>query len=341
MSNVIQNAINRLIEGKHLSRAESKKIMTLIMKGNATESQISAFLVALRMKGETVDEVVGAVDAMKTKATKIKSRFKNIVDTCGTGGDSLNTFNISTAAALVAAGAGVAVAKHGNRSVSSKCGSSDVLQSLGVNIDISPEEMEHCLYQVGIAFLFAPKLHTHMKYAMGPRREIAARTIFNILGPLTNPARTKRQLVGVYEKDLLRLVVEVLQSLGAEQVMAVHGLEGMDEISISGPTEVCELVDGTIYEYAIQPESFGVLSSPIHTIQTKSATENKKVILNVLKGIPSPAKNIVLLNAGAAIKVSGKVDSIWDGIKYAQKSIESGAAMGKLKKLKEFTNSIK
>lgn len=341
MSNIIQHAINRLIEGKDLSRSESKKIMILIIKGQVTEAQVSAFLVALRMKGETVDEVAGAVDAMKTKATKIRTKFKNIVDTCGTGGDSLNTFNISTAAALVAAGVGVAVAKHGNRSVSSKCGSSDVLLSLGVNINISPKDMERCLYKVGIAFLFAPKLHTHMKYAMGPRREIAARTIFNILGPLTNPARTKRQLIGVYDKRLLRLVVEVLQLLGAEQVMAVHGLEGMDEISISGPSEVCELVDGTIYEYTIQPESFGILSSPISTIQSKSSEGNKKILMNVLNGIPSPATNIVLLNAGAAIKVSGKVDSLWDGIKFARKSIESGAALGKLKKLIEFTNTIK
>jgi anthranilate phosphoribosyltransferase len=339
-SNIIQKAINRLIEGKDLSRAESKKVMTIVMKGNASEAQISAFLVALRMKGETVDEVAGAVDAMKSKATEIKTKFKNIVDTCGTGGDSLNTFNISTAAALVAAGAGVAVAKHGNRSVSSKCGSSDVLKALGVNIDIPPEEMERCLYEVGIAFLFAPKLHTHMRYAMGPRREIGARTVFNILGPLTNPARTKRQLIGVYDKSMLRLVVEVLQSLGAEQVMAVHGLEGMDEISISGPTKVCELVDGTIYEYIIQPENFGIIASPVHTIQTKNASQNKKILLNVLKGFPSPALNIVLLNAGAAIKVSGKVDSIWDGIKTARKSIESGAAMEKLQKLKKVTNKI-
>ena len=341
MSKLIQNAINRLIEGKSLSRSETKKLMKIIMRGEATEAQISAFLVALRMKGETVEEVTGAVEAMADNATHIKSRFKNIVDTCGTGGDSLNTFNISTAAALVAAGAGVAVAKHGSRSVSSKCGSSDVLTALGVNIDIPPEEMEECLYEVGIAFLFAPKLKTSMPYAMGPRREIGARTIFNILGPLTNPARTRHQLVGVYDIHLLRLMVEVLKELGAVQAMAVHGLEGIDEISISGQTKVCELVDGSVYEYYIRPEDFEINSAPLSRIQSSSATQNKKILLEVLKGKSGPPLDVVLLNAGAAIKVSGKVQSIWEGIQHAKESIKSGAAIEKLQKLKKFTNQVK
>ncbi len=341
MSKIIQNAINDLIEGKSLTRSGSKKVMKIIMRGEATEAQISAFLVALRMKGETVEEVTGAVEAMKDDATHIKSRFKNIVDTCGTGGDSLNTFNISTAAAFVAAGAGVAVAKHGSRSVSSKCGSSDVLTALGVNINIPPEEMEKCLYEVGIAFLFAPKLKTSMPYAMGPRAEIGARTIFNILGPLTNPARTKRQLVGVYDVNLVRLMVEVLKELGAIQVMAVHGSEGIDEISISGSTKVCELVDGAIYEYNIRPENFNITSAPLKTIQSFAASQNKKILMDVLKGKISPALDVVLLNAGAGIKVSGKVNSIWDGVQLARDSIQSGAALEKLNKLKEFTANVK
>jgi anthranilate phosphoribosyltransferase len=341
MSKIIQSAINRLIEGKNLNRSESKKVMKIIMRGEATEAQISAFLVALRMKGETVEEVTGAAQAMSDGATHIKSRFKNIVDTCGTGGDSLNTFNISTAAAFVAAGAGVAVAKHGSKSVSSKCGSSDVLTALGVNIDIPPEEMENCLYEVGIAFLFAPKLKTSMPYAMGPRREIGARTIFNILGPLTNPARTKRQLLGVFDVNLVRLMVEVLKELGAVQAMAVHGEEGIDEISISGLTKVCELVDGSIYEYHIRPENFKIPASPLRTIQSKSSSQNTSILLNVLKGKSSPAFDVVLLNAGAAIKVSGKVNSLWDGVKLARESIQSGAALEKLNHLKKFTNDVK
>jgi anthranilate phosphoribosyltransferase len=318
MTNTIQKAINSLIEGKNLTRSESKKMMKIIMRGEATEAQVSAFLIALRMKGETVAEVAGAVDAMSEAATLIRTQFKNIVDTCGTGGDSLNTFNISTAAAFVAAGAGVAVAKHGTRSVSSKCGSSDVLSALGVNIEIPPEEMERCLYEIGIAFLFAPTLKTSVPYAMGPRTEIGARTIFNLLGPLTNPARTKRQLVGVYNNDLVRLVVEVLKELGAVQVMAVHGVEGIDEISISGSTKVCELVDDGVYEYNIRPENFKFKSAPLKTIQSFSADQNKNVLLNVLKGKTSPALDVVLLNAGAAIKVSGKVTSLWDGVQLAR-----------------------
>ena len=337
----MQSAINRLIDGKNLNRSEIKKVMKIIMRGDATEAQISAFLVALRIKGETVEEVTGAAQAMNDEATHIKSKFKNIVDTCGTGGDSLNTFNISTAAAFVAAGAGVAVAKHGSKSVSSKCGSSDVLTALNVNIDIPPEQMEKCLYEVGIAFLFAKKLKSSLPYAMGPRREIGARTIFNILGPLTNPAKTKRQLVGVFDAALVRLMVEVLKELGAVQAMAVHGEEGIDEISISGLTKVCELVDGAIYEYHIRPENFKISAAPLHTIQSKSANQNKSILLNVLKGKASPALDVVLLNAGAAIKVSGKVNSLWDGVKLARESIQSGAALDKLNKLKQFTQNLK
>ncbi len=338
--NIIQKSINKLINGKNLTRAESKKVMHAIMNSEGTDAQISAFLVALRMKGETVDEIAGAVEALNSKATRIKSKFKNVVDTCGTGGDSLSTFNISTAAALVAAGAGVAVAKHGNRSVSSKSGSADVLTSLGINIDLPPEKMEECLYETGIAFLFAPKLHTSMRYAMGPRSEIGARTIFNILGPLLNPARTKRQLVGVYNKSLVRQVVEVLKLLGAEQILAVYGHEGMDEISITGPTQVSELIHGDIFDYTISPENFELNTAPLSAIQVKNVAESKKMLKSVLKGKMSPAMDVALLNAGATIKVSGKVDSIWEGVKLARESIDSGKAQNVLDKLIKFTNSV-
>ncbi len=340
MNTIIQNAINKLIDGKSLTRSESRKVMTIIMQGKATDAQISAYLVAQRMKGETVEEVTGAAEAMTKQSKKIKPRFANVVDTCGTGGDSLNTFNISTTAAFIAAGAGATVAKHGHRSVSSLCGSADILLKLGVNIDLSPEQVEKCLYEIGIGFLFAPKFHASARYSFGPRMEIGARTIFNILGPLTNPARTKRQLIGVYDQNILRLVVEVMRELGSKQVMAVHGNDGIDEISISASTKICELVDGAIYNYEIKPENFHIHSAPIKTIQSKSCTSNKNFLLSVLKGKDSPALSVALLNAGAAIKVSGKVESISEGVKLAKESVSSGAAKDKLDKLINFTNSV-
>ena len=340
MEKILQQAINKLIDGKSLSRSESRKVMTMIMQGKATDAQISAYLVAMRMKGETVEEVTGAAEAMTNQSKKIHTKYENIVDTCGTGGDSLNTFNISTTAAFIAAGAGVAVAKHGYRSVSSKCGSADILLKIGIKLDLTPEQVEQCLYDVGITFIFAPKYQASQSYTLGPRSEIGARTIFNILGPLTNPARTKRQVIGVYDSNILRLVVEVLKELGSIQVMAVHGIEGIDEISITGTTKIVELVNGTIYEYEIKPENFHILSAPLNTIQSKTWTTNKKYLLNALKGKKSAALDIALLNAGAAIKVSGKVDSLFDGIKLARKSVESGAALNKLEKLIQYTNKV-
>jgi len=336
----MQTANSNLIQGKNLNRAESKKLMLKLLNGEATDAQIAAFLVALRMKGETVEEVAGVVEAINTKTLRVPANIDDMVDTCGTGEDNLNTFNISTAAALVAAGAGVVIAKHCNQSISSKCGSSDVLMALGVNLDVSPAELSRCLSEIGIAFLFAPRLQTAGRYALGPRKEIGVRTIFNILNPLTNPAGIKRQLIGVYDRGLVRLVVEVLKELGSVQVMAVHGCEGLDEISISGPTIIGELVDDNIYEYMIRPDNFGMETAPIQNIQSQSIKDNKRLLLDVLHGVPSAALNIVLLNAGAAIKVGGEVDSIWEGISRARQSIESGAALEKLEKLKEFTNRV-
>jgi anthranilate phosphoribosyltransferase len=338
-ASIIQYVINQLIEGQNLSRDQSKNMMNLIMQGKATDVQIAGFLVALRMKGETVDEITGAVEVMRANAMVIKTRHRNFIDTCGTGGDSLNTFNISTAAAFVTAGAGIPVAKHGNKSVSSRCGSADLLTALGVNIDVGVDLMEKSLSEVGIAFLFAPKLHPSMKYAMPARRELGTRTIFNLLGPLTNPAKAKRQLIGVYHADLVGVVVEVLKELGSIQVIAVHGLEGMDEVSICGKTKVSELVNGEIYEYEIKPEDFHLRSAPLKSIQCTDVETNKKMFLQVLKGIESPALHAVLLNAGAAIRVSGRADSIHEGIIIARDSIDSGAAMIKLEELIKITNS--
>jgi anthranilate phosphoribosyltransferase len=340
MSHPFPNAIYNLIRGKNLSQAESKKLMMMILDGQATDAQISAWLVALRMKGETFDEVAGAVKAVNSKTRPIKTKIKDVVDTSGTGGDNLSTFNVSTAAALVAAGAGVNIAKLCDQAVSGKCGSSDVLLSLGVNLDLAPDDLSRCLGEIGLVFLWAPKLRMADRYAVGPRKEIGVRTIFNLLNPLTNPAGVKRHLLGVYDRGLLRLMVEALKALGSVQVMAVHGCEGMDEISISGPTIICELVDENIYEYMIRPENFGMEASPVPTVQIKSVNDSKRVILDVLQGIPSAVLNIVLLNAGAAIKVSGLVGSIWEGIQKARQSVESGAALDKLKKLVEFTNRV-
>lgn len=340
MSNIIKTAINNLVQGKNLGRIESKKLMLKLLNGEATDAQISAILVALRMKGETVEEVAGIVEAINTKTLRVPTKIDDLVDTCGTGEDNLNTFNISTAAALVAAGAGVVIAKHCNQSISSKCGSSDVLMALGINLDLSPADLSRCLTEIGIAFLFAPRLQLAGRFTLEPRKEIGIRTIFNILNPLTNPAGINRQLIGVYDRSLLRLVVEVLKELGSVQVMAVNGCEGLDEISISGPTIICELVDDNIYEYMIRPDNFGLETAPIQSIQSRSIKDNKRLLLDVLHGVPSAAMNIVLLNAGAAIKVSGEVDSIWEGISRARESVESGAALKKLEKLIEFTNRV-
>jgi len=341
MVNPFQNALNSLVQGKNLSRAENKKLMTMILNGQVSDAQISAWLVALRMKGETFEEVAGAVEALNMKTRVIKTKVDDLVDMTGTGGDNLNTINVSTAVAIVAGGAGVPVAKLSDRAVSGKCGSYDVLLSLGVHMDLEPPDLSRCLSEIGLAFLNAPKLQMAERYAKGPRKEIGVRTIFSLLNPLTNPTRLGRHLIGVYDRGLLRLMVEALKALGSIQVMAVNGCEGMDEISIGGPTLICELVDENIYEYMVRPENFGMESSPIQSIQVNKISESKQIILDILHGSPSPALNITLLNAGAAIKVSGLADSIWEGIQKARQSVESGAALDRLNKVIELTNRIK
>jgi anthranilate phosphoribosyltransferase len=336
----IQYGIKKIIEGEGLTRQESREVMEAIMRGETTDAQIAAYLIALRMKGETVEEISGSAEAMRSHATIVAVADGEVVDTCGTGGDATNTFNISTAAAVVAAGAGVTVAKHGNRSVSSHCGSADILKHLGVNIDIDATGMENCLRQVGMAFLFAPKLHLSMKYAIGPRREVGVRTIFNILGPLTNPAGAKRQLIGVFDKDLLTVMCRVLRDLGSVHVMTVQGEDGLDEISITAPTSVCELKDGDIQEYTINPEAFGFTLAPLASIQSKSMEENETMMLSALKGEPSAILDAVLLNAGAVLKVSGKAESMEEGIALARDAVATGAAMKKLEQLKEVTSRM-
>lgn len=338
-SDVVKIAINKLMNGKNLSRIESRTVMTEILEERASEAQVSAYLVALRMKGETVDEITGAAQAFTDKSETIKLKYDNVVDTCGTGGDNLSTFNISTTAALVTAGAGVTVAKHGHKSISSKCGSSDLLEALGVQTDLSTKTIDRCFREIGIAFLFSEKFNRTQPYLLGPRREIGAWTIFNLIGPLTNPARTKRQLIGVNDKSIMRTVVEVMRELGAEHIMAVHGAEGLDEISICGSTSVVELDKGKIHEYTIHPGDYGLLPVPISRIQSKSCAENIKIMKNVLDGKPGPARDVVLLNAAAAIRISGKVENLVQGLALARKSIDGGAAKNTLQTLIDISNS--
>ncbi len=335
-SPILKAAIAKLVQGKDISRNESRKVMNEILDRKATDAQISAYLVALRMKGETIEEIAGTAEAL-TDSAHMDMKSENVVDICGTGGDNLHTFNISTTAAIVASGAGVTVAKHGHRSVSSKCGSADLLQNLQVDITLSRRMIRKCLHEIGLAFFFDPKFHKSWHYALGPRREIGAWTIFNIMGPLTNPARIKRQVIGVNDVNLMHTVVQVMRELGAIQIMAVHGADGLDEISISDKTFVVELVDNKIYEYEICPEDFNLKSAPIKAIQSDSCEQNVRFVHEILKGKKGPAYDVVLLNAGAAIKVSGKVDSIFEGIELARESIESGAARQKLEQLINLT----
>ena len=335
----IKEAINHLISGKNLSHNESFAVVNSIMEGEATDAQIACFLTALRLKGETADEISGAAQAMASKAEPFKINTENVVDTCGTGGDNLHTFNISTTAAFIAAGAGVKIAKHGNRSVSSKCGSADILKNLGVNIDISVQKFVDVFNKTGIAFLFAPVYHKAMKYAIGPRREMGIRTIFNVLGPLTNPAKTKRQVIGVFDKDLCETMAAVMKKLGAEHVLIVHGHNGLDEIAVTGETYVSELKNGNIKSYTIHPEQFGMKIRDIKEIQSPDCEENKRITLNVLNGKAGAALDVAVINAAASILVGGKVDNLFDGIELAYESATQGLALAKLNELIKNTNA--
>ena len=295
---MIKEIISKVIVGDDLMADEAYEVMNEIMEGRATEAQIAAFITALRLKGETVDEITGFTRVMREKATRIEHQTPDVVDTCGTGGDGTHTFNISTAAAIVAAAAGATVAKHGNRSVSSSCGSADVLKELGVNIELEKEKVEQCLDEVGIGFLFAPLLHKAMKYAIGPRREIGIRTVFNILGPLTNPAGAKAQLLGVYDAALTETMAAVLKNLGSKHVFVVHGDDGLDEISTTSSTKVSELKDGTIKNYKIQPEDFDIPSADMESLRGGDPAANAQIIESIFDGAPGPQRDIVVLNAG-------------------------------------------
>jgi len=336
----MQAAIRAVTEHRDLSVGEMTDVMRTIMTGEATPAQIGGFLVGLRMKGETVDEIAAAAGVMRELATRVEARGPHLVDTCGTGGDSACTFNISTASAFVVAAAGGRVAKHGNRSVSGKCGSADVLEAAGVNLDLSPEQVARCVDEVGVGFMFAPRHHGAMKHAIGPRREMAVRTIFNLLGPLTNPAAAPNQVIGVFAAKWLEPVAQVLHRLGSDHVLVVHAEDGMDEISIGSPTHIAELKDGRVTRYTIAPEDFGIASADTSSLVIDSAPASLAVIHNVFDNHPGPARDIVVLNAGAAIYAAGLSDSLAAGIDRAAEVIADGSARVKLNHLVEYSNSF-
>jgi len=336
----IQGAIQAVIDKRNLSNDEMRNVMHSIMTGECTDAQIAGFLVGLRSKGETVDEITTAANVMRELASHVHINHDNLIDTCGTGGDGHNTFNISTTAAFVVAAAGGYVAKHGNRSVSSKSGSADVLEAAGVKLEITPEQVAQCIEEIGIGFMFAPMHHSAMKHAIGPRRELGVRTLFNILGPLTNPAGAKRQVMGVFSHNWLETLANVLKNLGSEQVMIVQSEDGMDEISISAPTRIAELKDGEISTYKIEPEQFNMQRADISTLAVENVEDSLKVMHAVLDNQAGPSQDIVLLNAGAAIYTAGIEDSLDSGIASAQRVIENGSARAKLNELTKLTQSF-
>ncbi|HEY6369217.1 MAG TPA: anthranilate phosphoribosyltransferase [Candidatus Sulfotelmatobacter sp.] len=353
---MILDALHRIAnQTQSLERADAGTVMSEILAGKCTDAQIAALLIALRMKGETVEEIVGFAEAIRAAATSLPIRGadalavtgtgrdalgeESLVDTSGTGGDASGTFNISTATALVTAGAGVRVAKHGNRSISSKCGSADVVEALGINIQLSPERAAQCLREIGICFLYAPNLHPAMKQVQGVRRDLRMRTMFNLLGPLTNPAHANGQVVGVYSLDLVEKLAEALSMLGLHRALVVHGLDGLDEITITGTTRVAEARDGSVRSYEVEPEEFGMTRAPLHEISGGDATENAAIIRAILSGEKSPRRDVVLLNAAAALVAAGTADRIAEAVPLVVQSIDSGAAAGKLAALASFTSA--
>jgi anthranilate phosphoribosyltransferase len=336
---VLKAAINMLVNQVSLSESEMAGCMTEIMEGRATDSQTGAFLTGLRMKGETVEEITGAAKIMREKAITIKAP-EGVLDTCGTGGDMSHTFNISTTTSIVVAACGVPVAKHGNRSVSSQSGSADVLEALGIIIDLTPEKVEECLFETGFGFLFAPLFHPAMKYAIGPRREMGIRTIFNILGPLTNPAGAKRQLLGVFADHLTETLSMVLGNLGAVDAMVIHGRDGLDEISISDETKVSRFRDGKAENFFIMPEDFGIERRDIDSIRGGNKDENALITLSVLRGEGGAKRDIVLMNSAAAIMVSGRAGDFGTAFDMAAEAIDSGKALKKLEEVRKVSKSL-
>ncbi|PCH63730.1 MAG: anthranilate phosphoribosyltransferase [Gammaproteobacteria bacterium] len=335
----LQTAIKTVIQKKDLTSHDMQTVMETIMTGNATPAQIGGFLVGLQMKGETVTEIAAAAKVMRDLATPVDIIGDHIVDTCGTGGDGASTFNISTASAFVVSAAGATVAKHGNRSISSSSGSADVLEAAGVNLDITPEQVKHCIETVGVGFMFAQKHHGAMKHAIGPRREMAVRTIFNLLGPLTNPARAKNQVLGVFDKKWVEPMAQVLKELGSQHVLVVHAEDGLDEISIGSDSYVAELNNGEINTYTIKPEDFGLQRKDIGQLAVKDAKQSLAIIQAIFAGELGPARDIVSLNAGAAIYAADLTTSLAEGITLAQQHIDNGTAQQKLDDFVACTNA--
>ena len=336
----INQAIKAVIEKKHLNESDMHDVMNSIMTGQTTDAQIGAFLVGLSMKGETIEEITASAKVMRSLATPVEIKSnKYLVDTCGTGGDGLGLFNISTASAFVVAAAGGKVAKHGNRSISSKSGSADVLESAGVNLNLSPSIISECITQIGVGFMFAPAHHSAMKHAIGPRKELAVRTIFNVLGPLTNPAKAPNQVMGVYDKNLVESIANVLKELGSRHVMVVHSDDGLDEFSIADKTYVAELKDGIVSTYSVHPEDFGLTLGDLKDIRADNADASLALITEAFSGRNGTAKNIISLNAGAAIYVSGLTTSLQSGIDRANQVLSDGSSQKKLDEYIKVSNS--
>jgi len=335
----LQTAIKTVIDKHDLSSDEMQSVMETIMTGNATQAQIGGFLVGLQMKGETVTEIAAAAKVMRDLATPVDIIGDHIVDTCGTGGDGASTFNVSTASAFVVSAAGAIVAKHGNRSISSSSGSADVLEAAGVNLDISAEQVKNCIDTIGVGFMFAQKHHGAMKHALGPRREMAVKTIFNLLGPLTNPARAKNQVLGVFDRKWVEPMAQVLKTLGSQHVLVVHAKDGLDEISIGSESYVAELNNGDITTYTIQPEDFGLQRENIDQLAVSDAKQSLAIITAIFAGKTGPARDIVCLNAGAAIYAADITPSLAEGIKLAQQHIDNGSAQQKLNEFIACTNA--
>ncbi|MCL7422805.1 MAG: anthranilate phosphoribosyltransferase [Methylobacter sp.] len=336
----IQKALQILLDKQDLSADQMRAVMRLIMSGGATDAQIGGFLIALRCKGESVDEIAAAAEVMRELAGKVPVRGEHLIDTCGTGGDGANTFNISTTCAFVVAAAGGRVAKHGNRSVSSSCGSADVLEAAGVNLDLTAEQVARCVNEIGVGFLFAPKHHGAMKYTIGPRREMGVRTLFNLLGPLSNPAGAPNQLIGVFAKDWLEPLAQVLKKLGSRHVLVVNADDGLDEISIASATSVAELKNGEVMTYSVSPEQFGIQRADIAELAVDGTASSLAMVKSVLDNRPGPARDIVALNAGAAIYAADLTDSLAAGVEKARQVIASGAARAKWDALIAYSKTL-
>ncbi|MEJ2111616.1 MAG: anthranilate phosphoribosyltransferase [Acidobacteriota bacterium] len=347
----ITDGIKKVVEGLHLERSDAEELMGEIMSGKATDAQIASFLTALRMKGETVEELIGFARVIRAKASPIRFRFsedgaeedygqENLVDTCGTGGDATGTFNISTAAAFVVAGAGVRVAKHGNRSVSSICGSADVIEALGIRLDLTADIIARCIKEVGIGFLYAPLLHDAMRYVVHARREMKIRTVFNLLGPICNPAGADAQILGVYSEDLTNTMAQVLCKLGTRRAFVVHGSDGLDEITISGESKISEVRNGEVKTYYVTPEDLGIARAPMSDILGGDAAQNAEIIRNSLSNTGGAKSDIVLMNAAAGLVAGNRADTLKDGIEIARESIRSGCAMDRLNRLIKLTQEL-